>query len=465
MSTSPISFPDALEKVREESLATSPVRGLFWMSMVVPKDLGSSGEIRTTRLREIVQELTDADTAGERHKPLSRADIKTLVAGLPEIMRVPGSNVAGGGPLDIYLETDVLQEKNFRNLGIGGGALKIDAIEVEAWTPLGLALNARHLDGNVDQPDPDWAYDRTREFMSILPMKWIYDELTQHGFDFKARQAPQSEEVARQSLHEPLGTWVPAYRDTQGRTHDAMDFLVERVASWGLERLTKIAVHLHAEDGAAMAGVQAARLHDIATDTYVPLRAKQMFDGNTLPIGETSAVHTAIGFMISEGATITKSQWGDDRRFGHTDASLETGALVSTVLAPYKAGSNLSLPKWDDEWRLSALQRLRSLGHDTVVAGKDAEPNERTYSNLPLYMAVVRDEPGCVAQLIEWGASEHANIHSIENDEGGTILEIAAKAEAEIPQLQSVIVLRAAIARRSAMDALNDIDTFVSPRP
>lgn len=444
------SLDDALKEVRQKSLAGEPVAGLLWMALVMARDFGDVGEIKGQPLLDLARELSAADTSGRRHHPFSEPEINVLLSGFPSLMQAPVTGPFGGA-VGLRLELLGVDSCTFGCRGIGGGSLKIDTIDVQGWTPMGLALRARHLDGELDQRDPDWAYTRIREFQSLLPMKWVREELLVHPL--RLDPAPASAggtEQPRRGLHAPFGTWAPAYTDGSGQTHEAFDFLAERMAADGVAWLTTLAIEVAGPDaGAALAGRHAARLHDLAVDDYRPLRSRQNFDGKglDLPIGTDSLVHRSIGRMIGAGAHLTAAQWGGGRTFGAQPGAANDIGLVSCLFSDQPG-------LWNDDKRLAGLRRLYDMGHDVVVAHVNEDHRSRSFSMLPLYACLGADQSGCVVQLLDWGADEKASVHNL--NEGGTTLALAQSIEADFPDRTGPSVLRAALARRQALMVLND---------
>ena len=110
---------------------------------------------------------------------------------------------------------------------------------------------------------------------------------------------------------------------------------------------------------------------------------------------------------------------------------------------------------WNDANRLTALRWLHDLGHDVVVVHVNEDHRSRSFSMLSLYAALGADHPGCVAQLIDWGADEMACVHSTEN--ACSTLALSQSIEADFSERTGPRVLRAALARRQALKVLDEM--------
>lgn len=451
-------FDQALDDVRRLSLRSQPVRGLLWLAMMATDELGLAGEINSPRMMDLARELAQADTAGLRFRTWPAHDIDAFVADFPRKVVFPDIRTSRGAAM-ISMKPAVQEHPWFDCNGIAGGrlngiedeSLTVTIADAREWSVMGLALRHRYLDGEVDRLDPEWAYTRVRGFQPLLPMPWMQEQLHIHGFDARAPILQDSGEIGRLGFHEPLAMWAPAWRDAAGRVHDVFDFLAERVALDGLERLTRLATRTAGLEaaGARLAALQAARVHDIALHEYRPLHAAQHHGGEngSYPIEPQSVVHRSVALMAVAGADVTMTAWGRDRRFGHDIDDIDRYSLANALYAIDN--------RFVDESRLAALQRLRDLGHDVVVAHVDDHHADRSFHGLPLNSALRRGEVLSAAHLVEWGADEKAVVD--DNNDCGTVLALAQEDEQFNPDAQAMRVLRSAIARREACRALEDL--------
>lgn len=453
------SFVAVLEEVRRVSLATEPVRGLFWLALSSITAVGQQDWMEAAPVMHLARELSAADTRGLRHEPATWSRIRTFLEGLPTDEHLP--ELDSHDVSVVYLNwpgierVDDVEVDHFKSQGVGGGAVEVNIVQPCAWTPLGMVLRRRALDGAIDAVEDGVHNPAIRSLHPLLPLAWVHEELLAFGLKGRIDNLADAECARQGSIQRPLDVWNPAYRDRAGTTHDAFDLLVEKTAPLGVALATHWAMQAAGErSGAALAATQACRLHDIAAHEYRPLRNEQHYhgQGEELGVEPGSAAHRALGLMVLAGAELTAQRWGSSRSLGR--ARPEHGHLATLLCELPDDGWG----RWGHPQRLQALQQLHALGHDVVRARVGDDPTA-VHETLPLYAAINQGDGGSAAALVEWGADIQARIRNQHDD--GPIISVIEKMEAGGARQPVASAVRAALARREARRLVDEI----APQP
>lgn len=449
MSIEVMPLKETLEEVRRKSLDSDPVRGLFWLALTRGGATISSRNEADDLLLRLANELCDADKEGRRHQVRDLPNIREMLVDMPTAV-----SFGKGDILDDPVALRVPEEMvlTIDSAGIGSGKLTISNPGAVAWTPMGLAISnwdSLDLDSDPEELNSDDFRRRGRVQVEngLLPPSWVMDQFVAYGFDPRVLDFETGRETAMGCLAEPIGGCMPAYRDDRGVIHDAWDLLSERLVWRDLSWITARVVEAWGEDaGGVLAGRHAMRAHDIAQHEMRVLNAQQRPGTRSEQLALGSEVRLAVAGMILGGACVHAAQWGR-RNFGFDHDPLMQGALANVI---FEVSGSFAAQN-----RLRAFQRLHALGHDVVVAHESENHRDRTFSSVPLWDAIARSEGDCVAQLMEWGASTDVSIHNV--DEGGALLEMVQDREESGPGHVGVRAFRAAMARRAARSALDDL--------
>lgn len=248
------------------------------------------------------------------------------------------------------------------------------------------------------------------------------------------------------SWMQPLGQWIPAFKDAEGQVHDAMDLCADTASSHYFGLLARIFSHAPADEPHVKAGYlarQAARAYDIFVRDI------------ELDTDITAESARVVGEALLHGASMTQSAWSghdlldNQRPFCVTERPVRELAYTLTV-----SSNN------DDAQRANALKRLREEGHDTVIFHKDDAHRlrtERPYA-LPLHISVRACHLHCVRELLNAGADTSARVFDgadPSRDLGKTAHDLLRLNSDDSVEISGMI--RSYEARQAAMDAITNM--------
>lgn len=410
-----------------------PVRGLFWLaSLRLPLPL----RVPDALTRGFVDELLalQGQRADSRlHAAFSHEQITAMLGALPSSVSMvfPGASPS----------SDVVHLTQ----SVPSGRLKIQPygdvptpVEPQAWTVAGLALMAHR-------------YSTPASTQALFPKSAVVDICVQHA---GAGGLPPLV-VGDASFRRPLAWLAPAFTADGGRVHDVSDLVAEILDRPAIGWLARGMMQHPALDEKAARfvascwGAQACRLHDLGRFQYETVFLEKNFKPVVHPVSRFSKLVAAIGEMIVAGAVITPALWGRDRYFDQENVP-EAHALACAVLG----NDEIS-----DAQQVEALEYLRSLGHDVVVAyrnnGKtDAEGPPKAYQCLPLVDAVSVERGQCAIALLQWGADPDARVLSRSGKRAESAREVAATLDFGVIQAHE--------ARRVADAALADLGVRIA---
>ena len=302
-------------------------------------------------------------------------------------------------------------------------------------------------------------------------------KLHEAGHRFQGFSQPESLPIVEpfllpRGLTAPLGLWLPAYKDSEGRLHDLMDLSVECRTPHSFSLAAEAVQSLSAptEMKAAYLARQAAHAYDIAVTDVIPLKRKAAIqkghpitpEGAPSPqemiahTGMDSYVCMMLAQALMNGASISQSAWsgpGENARpFCHPLGPLKEIVHSFGFFADNKA-------EWD-EIRAKTLQRMANEGHDIVIAHEAQANNkqQKRHALLPLHFWASMMQPKTVAVLLQSGADTKALVYDVEGEpQTGRsvheVIETMGESGAEIgAMVQSVEARRVAMATMMKMD-------------
>lgn len=248
--------------------------------------------------------------------------------------------------------------------------------------------------------------------------------------------------VEQRGLTQPLGQWIPAFKDQDGRTHDLMDLCVNRISSDHFGVLAQYFSQFSNDAPEVKAGYlarQAARAYDVYMHDFE-------LDGSL-----TSEVGKVVGCALMEGASISQAAWsGPD--------PLQNQRPFSTTQSPLRELSyTLTTSVLDDKKSAATLKRLHEEGHDIVVYHKDdaeRHRNERPVE-LPLHICVEAGHVHRVRELLNAGADTSAKVfhdYDASSDKGLSVYDIVERKGERLAEIGAMIY--AFEARQAARDAI-----------
>lgn len=318
-------------------------------------------------------------------------------------------------------------------------------------------------------------------------------KLHEAGHRFQGFRQPESLPIVepfllRRGLTEPLGQWLPAYKDSEGRLHDLIDLSIEckNASCFSLSvNAVQARVEASLEAKAGYLGRQAGHGYDTFLQDHVRLiqRAtnKNAPHGQVTPIekNQQNELKSGVGVMISKallsGAVIPQAAWagssGYSRTFSHNDLIFRE--LVHSLAIYASSESHM------DEVRSKTIQRMHAEGHDVVIlhADNDERNQHERHVLLPLHFWAEMGQPLTVAALLQAGADTKAlvygcgdnpnvgkNIHDVIETMGVGDAEIKAEIGAMIHSFEARQLAISTILEMSLQDAPFN-PSFLSKKP
>lgn len=433
----------ALQAVRQ-ACQGDPARALLWLSCLrwsrPVKEIDS-------RLQLFVDEALHREataSTGRMHTLLTPEEIEERLDGLPPAVHRNHE--------DVSADPDVARTRL-----VPAGPLIItpyhnasSSVHPVAWTVLGLALMGHRYRSENEASH------------GLFPRSALADLCARHA----AAGGPMPLTVDPADVRRPLSLLAPAFIDDQGRLHDVADLAGRTVDQQVLAWLCRGTLGHHdlAAEGLEFLSncwaAHACKLHDLARFEHAQIA--QGVDGlpneARNPTSRFAALPTSIGYIVACGANLTPAIWGRERYFENVDVP-ETHALAMAVLRHRQLS--------DDE-KVRALEHLRLLGHDVVVAhrhhGQDAgEKRSQPYWCLPLMDAAWDGLGGCINALLEWGADPDVEVRLNLGSDSAASPRQMAYAATHGGNHALLQLIQAHEARLAASQALIDLDRRSSP--
>lgn len=256
---------------------------------------------------------------------------------------------------------------------------------------------------------------------------------------------------------EPLGQWVPAFRDSKGRSHDLLDLTSVTCQSANFSMLSRVFSSFSRENSEAKGGYlarQAARVYDIAVNEIMP-KDFEKTQRHDMPIhfktaytGLTSWCHPLIGQALIQGAKLTQEAWsGPKQGINRRPFETRNGDLRGLVYTVIGAKAN------NETDRSETFKRMVKEGHDVVIAHRDHPETDKKHAELPLHMCVYYGFSDSVKTLLSLGADTKAVEHV--NGKDRSLMDAINPLSTHVEEIKAAI--RSCDARQAAFDAIEEM--------